>query len=125
MLHDGVRHIQALPPRPARAQAQIGVFAIQEEVVVEAADLIQHRPAIQRGRAAGHKNFFEHREILRRAPVPALLAAAVERHQHARRIEPVLAEKPDLRSAHSDVGARFDRRHQILDPVGDARRRRR
>ena len=41
MLHHGVRHVQALPPRPARAQPEVRVLAIQEEIVVEAADLVR------------------------------------------------------------------------------------
>src|SRR5580765_3432938 len=48
MPHHGTRRIHAPPPRDARAQPEFRVVAIREEVLVESADLVQHRLPIHR-----------------------------------------------------------------------------
>src|ERR1017187_3160568 len=105
VLHYGLGNIETLPPGPAGAQAEIGILAVEEETVVEAANVVQHTAAVERRRAAGHEDFFEHRKILGEAAVAALLARAVARHQHAGGIQAGLAEEADLGSAHAGVGA--------------------
>ena len=74
MLHYGIRNVEALPARPARAQAQVGVFAVEEEILVESADIFQHRAAVERRGSGWQEGFLLHREIFRHAAVAALLA---------------------------------------------------
>ena len=52
MFHHRPRHIAAAPAGPLRAQAQIGVLAVQEETFVEQPDLFEHRAPVQRRGAA-------------------------------------------------------------------------
>ena len=72
MIHHGVGGVQALPARPARAQAEVGVFAVEEEGSVESSDFVEHGPAVKRGRAAGKKGLFGDRKIAGRATLAAL-----------------------------------------------------
>ncbi len=116
MLHHRQRRIHALPSSPPRAQAEIRVLAIQEEMFVEVSNLLDHRPPVQRRRPARQQHLFFHRKILRRFPVPTLLAAAVARQKHAGRIQPVFAVKPHLRRAHPRVRPVVERANQRLQP---------
>src|SRR2546429_4478221 len=59
MIDDGGRRIPAFPSGPSGAQAEVGVLAIEEEVLVESADLFQHRPAVEGGRSAGKQDFLK------------------------------------------------------------------
>src|SRR5258708_7071219 len=42
MFHDCLWNVQAFPAGPARAKAEIGILAIQEEALVEESDFFQH-----------------------------------------------------------------------------------
>lgn len=52
VLDYGVRDVQTLPARPARPQAKVGIFAVQEKALVEESDIIQHLAAVQSSRRA-------------------------------------------------------------------------
>src|ERR1043166_7118806 len=100
MLDDGGGRIQALPAGPARAEAEVGVLAVEKEPVVEAAYLVEHGAAVERGAAAGHEHFFGDGKVFGQAAAAALFARAIAGDQHAGGIEPVFAEETDLGGAH-------------------------
>src|SRR5437870_4161436 len=64
VLHDRLGNIEALPARPTGAQSQVGVLAVEKEIVVKTADLLQHRPPVERRRSAGAQHLLTRGEIL-------------------------------------------------------------
>ena len=122
VLHHCIRHVETAPARPSRAQTEIGVFTVEEEVFVERADLLQHGAPVEGRRAAGEENFFRHWKKMRRTAVAALLAAAIAADQHAGGIQRVFAVESDLRGAHARVRARFHGRDQSCQPARNGRR---
>src|SRR5437016_12350330 len=87
MLHNRVRHIDAFPSRPAGAQPQVGVLAIEEKGFIEEPDFIEHLALVHGGASARQESVFSASEVLGRLQVPALFTAAVAADEHARRIE--------------------------------------
>ena len=55
--HHGLGRVDAPPAGDARAQAQLGIVAVGEEVLVEAADLVQHSLAVHGGAAVRPEHF--------------------------------------------------------------------
>src|SRR5690242_21888452 len=58
MPHYGVGRIPALPAGDAGAQSQLGIVAIGEEVLVEAADAVEHGFAVHSRRAVRPEHLF-------------------------------------------------------------------
>src|SRR5215467_6963954 len=75
VIHHGVGRIQAFPARPSAAEPQIGVFTVQEKVLIESPDLIQHGPPIQRRRPARQQDLLLAKILFRPPQMPPLLAA--------------------------------------------------
>src|ERR1043166_6244041 len=113
VLHYGLRNVGAFPSCPARPQAEVGVFAIQEKAFLKKSDLLEHFTAVERGRAAWAQCVAAAVELIRRLAVAALLAGAVGRDEHARRIEHSQTRQAYLGCAHArpraDVGGRYQR----------------
>ena len=117
MLNHGLRNVQAGPSGPARAKSEIGILAVQKEALIEQADFIQHRAAVQGGRTTGKERFFLARVGRSRFHVTALLAAAIARQKHAGRIQAIGAREPHLRSTHTTVRPIPNRGHQRSQPA--------
>src|SRR6266567_7709869 len=96
MLHYRLWNVEALPPGPAGAQAEIGVLAVKEKLRIEAADLLQHAAAVKRRGSARKQDLLGNRKVFGRSAVPPLFTAAVARQQHAGGIETRFAEKAHL-----------------------------
>ena len=79
--HHGGRHIDALPAGDARAQAELSVVAVGEEILVEAADLVQHALAVHGGASVRPKALVRKVEltaIQRAGSSPAILPVRVD-----------------------------------------------
>ena len=91
MFYHGIRNVEAFPPGPSGAQAQIGIFAIKKEAGVEAARLFQHAATVKGRRSTRKKRLFEDREILRGRPWPRCLllpSRAISMPAESRRSSP-------------------------------------
>ena len=77
MLDHGVRRIEACPAGPAAAEAQVGVLAVEEELLVEQADPVEHLATVNGRASAGTENLFGRAEAFGRLEIAALLAGAI------------------------------------------------
>jgi hypothetical protein len=114
----GLRDVEALPAGPTGAEAEIGVFAIEEEIVIEAADVVEHGAAEEGGGAGGHEDFFEDGEIFGEAAVSTLFAAAIAGDEHAGGIEARFAKEAHLGGAHAHIRAGGEGGEEVGEPLG-------
>src|SRR5690348_6694658 len=78
--HNGSRAIPATPPRDARAQSKLRVITVGKKILIQTADLVEHRPAVHRRTAIGPQNFLfaiKLPEILLACTAPAVLAVRI------------------------------------------------
>ena len=118
MLDYRVRNIGAFPHCPTGAKPKVGILAVQEQILIEQPDFVEHRPFIQRGAPAGKQHVGCARVFGRRLEVTALFARSIGAQEHSRRIEQVGTVKPDLRRAHADLVSRLHGAHHRFDPRG-------
>src|ERR1041385_7550878 len=81
MAHDRAWRVHAAPSRDARAQPQLGIVTVREEILVESADLVQHGLPVHR------------RASIR--PQYLLFAIELPLIQHARPAPPILPIRKD------------------------------
>src|SRR6185437_5826656 len=109
-------NVEAFPALPACAQAEIRILTIQEERIVEAAGLFEQLATVDRGGATLQESFLAAGIGGSRLTVPTLFAAAIAAQKHGGRIEGVCIFQTDLRRAHADVAAGFNRLHKCREP---------
>ena len=102
VMHHRIRHIGALPSRPAGTEPEVGVFAIQKKVVVEAPYLVEHGATVKRRRPTRQQHRIGASKQRRGLKMPALLATAVAANQHAGGVDASVRMQPHLRGAHAN-----------------------
>jgi len=99
----GFRDIEAAPAGPLSAEAEVGVFAIEEEVFREEADFVEHCGAVNGGTPAGQESFLRLGEELRVLAVAALFGTTVAGDQHAGRVQAIGAGQRDAGGGHAGM----------------------
>src|SRR5258708_5054985 len=105
--HHGFRSVDAFPACGARAQPELRVVSVCQEILVESADLVQHALAIECRAAVGPKHLFLTivlPAVECTAAPPAILAIRIDQMPHlvdALRVLPY----EHLAGRHSDIGS--------------------
>ena len=119
MFDDGGGGVAAGPTGPAGAEAEVGVFAVEEEGVVKAAGFGEHGGAVEGGGAAGEEDFFIEGECRRGKAVAALFAGAIGGDEHTGGIERIgFAVEADLGGDRTGGGVMVERIYKFGEPGG-------
>ena len=119
MLDDGAReHVTHSQPAQRARRPRSVSSQYRKKSSSKKPDFFQHLAAIQGGGAAGKQRLLRPGKSAEALPVAALLTASVPAHQHARGIQPVLAEEPNLRGGHPGIGAAIEGADERVEPAG-------
>ena len=117
--HHGAGRIEAFPAGDARPQSQFGVVGVCEEILVEAANPVQHGSAVHGGAAVGPQDLFDTIELaaVQCARTPALvLPVGIDQVPHLVDAARILVDQ-DLGSRHADLGMSLENAAERREPV--------
>src|SRR5712692_4652120 len=104
------RNIDTAPPGYARAQTQLGIVSISEQILVESANRVEHFATVHSGAAIGPQRFFQVvvlADVGFAAATAAILSIGI--YQVACFIDPLgIFPNQDLRSRHAEISAALE-----------------